>query len=578
MTNKRFRTWHRARHDRWIKIISVDLFCGAGGVSKGIEDARNRHGRKIARVCACINHDAVAISSHAANHPDALHFVEDIKTLDLTDLVRHVAQTRIRYPKAKLLLHASLECTNFSNAKGGQSREVDSRTLADHMPRYITALDPDLFTIENVREFMAWGPLVIKTVNKSGQPDHCPLRITKSKSGSGYEIGPVWIPESRTRGKDYVRWVKEVSALGYRYDWKLLDAANYGAHTSRTRLFGVFYREHDQAPAWPKPTHNKVRPGAMFPPDQLPWRPVAEVLDLDQHGASIFNRKVPLSRNTILRIRAGLEKFGNREQFMSKSYGPRDGSFSNGYADLQQPSPTITTSPQLGLVTTERFLKTYYGKGGFSSVDQPAPTLRTKDTCALVELVSSKFMLDGNGYGNSPRSLRLPAPTLLASRRNHVVVTSQWIDRQYSRSHNHSGLDQPCGTLTTSPKAALATATQFLFNPQYSSQGRGIDRPCVTLIARMDKKPPSLVTVLANSERRELVAQTPEEEDLLEYMYRHGINDILFRMLFVPELADITGFGRDYIFHGSNEVKKKHIGNAVPPLVIRRWIEAMYSK
>jgi len=228
-------------------------------------------------------------------------------------------------------------------------------------------------------------------------------------------------------------------------------------------------------------------------------------------------------------------------------------------------------------VTTERFLKTYYAKGGFTSCDQPAPTLRTKDTCALVELVSSKFMLDGSGYGNRARSLLLPAPTLLATRRNHVVVTSQWIDRQYSGTQNHSGLDQPIGALLTNPKSALATATQFLFNPQYSSQGSGIDRPCFTLIARMDKKPPSLVTVLANGERRELVAQTPEEEDLLKYMYRHGINDILFRMLFVPELADITGFGRDYIFHGSNEIRKKHIGNAVPPVVIRCWIEAMYS-
>ena len=113
-----------------IRFLYIDLFCGAGGTSTGVEAAR-LHGEQVAKVIACVNHDANAIASHAANHPDALHFVEDIRTLNLDRLLAHVEVSRKQYPAARVVLWASLECTNFSIAKGGQSRDADSRTLAE---------------------------------------------------------------------------------------------------------------------------------------------------------------------------------------------------------------------------------------------------------------------------------------------------------------------------------------------------------------------------------------------------------------------------------------------------------------
>src|ERR1035437_1625910 len=132
-----------------VKLIYVDLFCGAGGTSTGVERARH-NGTKCAIVVACVNHDANAIISHKYNHPFTLHFTEDIRTLDLTSLIVHITYMRLAYPNAKLVLWASLECTNFSKAKGGLPRDGDSRTLAEHLFRYIDALDPDLVQIENV--------------------------------------------------------------------------------------------------------------------------------------------------------------------------------------------------------------------------------------------------------------------------------------------------------------------------------------------------------------------------------------------------------------------------------------------
>jgi DNA (cytosine-5)-methyltransferase 1 len=165
-----------------IKLLYVDLFCGAGGTSTGVEKA-SHEGKKCAKVIACVNHDANAIASHAANHPDAVHFTEDIRTLELTPMVEHLAKMREKYPDAYVVLWASLECTNFSKAKGGMPRDADSRTLAEHLFRYIEAIKPHYVQIENVEEFMCWGDL-----DENGKPI------------------------SRDKGTSYLMWVKNVCA------------------------------------------------------------------------------------------------------------------------------------------------------------------------------------------------------------------------------------------------------------------------------------------------------------------------------------------------------------------------------
>lgn len=111
-----------------MKLLYIDLFCGAGGTSTGVENARYKV-EQCAKVIACVNHDSNAIASHAANHPDALHFTEDIRTLELSPLVSHTEQMRQENPNAFVVLWASLECTNFSKAKGGQPRAANGRSV-----------------------------------------------------------------------------------------------------------------------------------------------------------------------------------------------------------------------------------------------------------------------------------------------------------------------------------------------------------------------------------------------------------------------------------------------------------------
>lgn len=241
------------------QLLYIDLFCGAGGTSTGINSAR-LDDERCAEVIACVNHDAKAIASHASNHPNAMHFTEDIRTLELSPLISHLKQCRIKNPDAHVVLWASLECTNFSKAKGGQPRDADSRTLAEHLFRYIEAIEPDYIQIENVEEFMSWGE-----VDENGKPI------------------------SMDKGKSYLRWVRNVKRYGYNFEHRILNAADYGAYTSRKRFFGIFARK-GLSILFPEPTHCKNGSKNLFSELQ-PWKPVRDVLDFSNEGESIFDRK-----------------------------------------------------------------------------------------------------------------------------------------------------------------------------------------------------------------------------------------------------------------------------------------------
>ena len=52
--------------------IIIDLFAGGGGASEGIRIATGRNPD------AAVNHNPKAVAMHSANHPDTVHFTEDV--------------------------------------------------------------------------------------------------------------------------------------------------------------------------------------------------------------------------------------------------------------------------------------------------------------------------------------------------------------------------------------------------------------------------------------------------------------------------------------------------------------------
>lgn len=553
------------------RLLYIDLFCGAGGTSTGVERAR-LHGEKCARVIACVNHDKNAIASHAANHPNALHFTEDIRTLDLTELAAHVRIARDKDKDALIVLWASLECTNFSKAKGGQPRNADSRTLAEHLFRYIDTLQPDYIYIENVEEFMCWGDL-----DENGKPI------------------------SRDEGKHYMRWVSNVCKRGFDFDHRLLNSANYGARTSRTRFFGIFAR-HGLPIVFPAATHCKggSKPD-MFGSGLKPWNPVRDVLELDNEGESIFTREKPLVDRTLERIYAGLIKFvaGGKDAFIVKyNSWSKDGRYVA--PGIDEPCPTVAVQNRLGIAKVKFLSKQYSGKPEDKniSIDEPSGTITCVDHHALV---SAQF-LDAH-YGNGfSRSLDEPSPTMTCKDR-FSLVTSHFIDEQYGNG-TPADINKPANAVTTNPKhnlvsvkpwimntnygnvgsslddpAPVITANHkyhYLMNPQFASKGGSVEQPCFTLIARMDKMPPYLIT----TEQGEVAVAVFENDSpamvrIKEFMAIYGIIDIKMRMLNVRELKSIMGFGSDYILIGTQTEQKKYIGNAVEVNMSRVLCEAL---
>lgn len=501
-----------------IQVFWIDLFCGAGGTTTGIEQANAN-----ASVIACVNHDQNAILSHRINHPGCLHLTEDVRDLKVVHRLHEITTSyRKRYPGCFINLWASLECTNYSKAKGGLPRDADSRTLAHHLLPYVQRLVVDYLFIENVVEFMAWGPLDI-----NGRPI------------------------SRQNGRDFLGWKQSICALGYRYDHRILNAADYGGYTIRKRYFAQFAR--DELPIrWPKATHSKEvnsesaeRGANLFGQSYQRWRPVREVLDLADEGNSIFHRKKPLAENTLKRIYAGLLKFAK----------PRDG--------------PATSSGEQSL--TSEFLTTYYGNGASHSPNDPSPTLRTKDTVAK-------------------------------------VTFCRFIDQQYGCS-KPSNPDDPAGALTSNPKLNLVSVSTasapptnsnakecqpWILNPQFSNRGSGINRPSPTLIARMDKKPlylvraeqkasPELDTSDNDSnhpERQQTpfdLGASPTTKLIRGFMREHGIADIKMRMLKKVELLKIQGFPEDYVLQGTMTEQKKFIGNSVHTLIAEKLAETNYQ-
>ena len=615
----------------------VDLFCGAGGTSTGIQFAQ-----VYSFVAGCVNHDEKAIESHEENHPVTVHFREDIRNFEVVQqLAVLVAELRKAFPGCFISVWASLECTNFSKAKGGMPRNADSRTLAEHMFMYIEALDPDYFWVENVREFMAWGPL-----DENGRP------------------------VSRTAGRDYLKWVDNIRNYGYAFDFKIFNAADFGAYQSRERLFLQFAKKGLPL-VWPEPTHakkaKKTGTADLFNgmEKQKAWKAVREVLDLMDVGTSIFDRPKPLSENTLKRIYAGLLKFVAKgdTSFIKKYFSGRP---EGKVISLDEPAGTITTVDHQAVVSAESFivqrnngdpdskivdvdgpartltatagnqdlvqalfLNTYYGNGGSHDVESPSPTVTTKDRITKVDV---QFV--DQQYGNSlPSEIESPLNTLTANPKFNLVSAQQFIMNQYSGGGQHTDIAGPCSSVLNVPKQNLISAEPWVMSTNFNNVGKSIDEPCPTITANrkhhyiinansstcppvgLDGPAPSVtsrthiivnpswggnpsstdepcVTVIARQDKSPLYLVSTEGGDMAipvydtdsqtmvkikEFMVIYRISDIKMRMLKIQELLRIQGFPSDYKLKGTKTDQKKFIGNAVEVTQAKALADAHYK-
>jgi DNA (cytosine-5)-methyltransferase 1 len=443
-------------------ITFADMFAGGGGTTAGALCIPDLH------VSWAINHDPIAIETHAVNHPETKHYRADIRNQNVEEL------------EPVDILWASLECTEHSKAKGGGQKNVGSFMLGWEMLRYINHLNPEIIMIENVPEFVKWGKL------NNGKSDN-----------TGYE---------------YIRWVKAIENLGYNYNYRILNSADYGSPTRRVRYFGVFSKKHIKY-EFPEPTHSE-NGNNLFGLKQ--WIPCKNYIDTSYTGESIFGRefnprvkrKKPLSPNTLRRIAGGIKKFAPELHFIMQYYGNGD-----NVQSINKPLNTITTKDRHVLVSIEKqqFIADHCWNDHYNQIDEPLKPILTRQTKELITLEKKQF------------------------------ISQQYNSRGKPEANNYS-IEKPLNAITTEEKFQFITA---YFSGNKKNQNQSLNKPLNTILTGTNKK--ALITAI--------------KQGLIEF-------DIKMRFLTVDEQAEITGFPKNYFKNNEINLNQKQIqrliGNAVP--------------
>ena len=241
--------------------ILVDFFCGGGGAGTGLEMGLGR------KVNVAKNHSPAAISMHTINHPGAVHFATDVFDGD--------PDTECG-GKAVGWFHMSPDCTHHSQAAGGQPRKREIRNLSWIGLKWAGKKRPRVISLENVKQILQWGPLiakrckltgrVIKLVTETTAKGKEVIKHVVAEPGEVVPVGQQFLmPDPKRRGQTWARFVSELQRLGYAVEWRVIKACDFGAPTSRERLFKIA-RSDGQSPPTQR-NRSRVRRSGAPPPN-----------------------------------------------------------------------------------------------------------------------------------------------------------------------------------------------------------------------------------------------------------------------------------------------------------------------
>lgn len=487
--------------------IVVDFFCGGGGAGTGLEMGLGR------AVTVAKNHSPAAISMHTVNHPHAKHFTTDVFEGD--------PDTECG-GRAVGWFHMSPDCTHHSQAAGGQPRKREIRNLSWIGLKWAGMKRPRVISLENVKQILQWGRLVAKRDKVTGRV----IKLGGEVAAPG-EVVPVGqqflIPDPKQRGRTWRRFVALLEGMGYVVEWRVIKACDFGAPTSRERLF-MIARCDGQPTVWPEPTHAK-NPGK----GQQKWRTAAECIDWTVPSKSIFDRPKPLAEATLRRIAKGMMKFvihnpapfivpianwsGETVQSADEplrtitSY-PKGGAFSvvspvmvaaahgegkpggvqrwgDGSRFAGDPLATVTASGGHS-VASAHLVKFRFADEG-KALDEPLPTITSGGNykrpagAAHAMGISTVFMAQMNGGFNTTaaKSIEDPMTTVTNTGSQQQLVTATLITN--TTGHGPTDLGSPVPTVTTGQHHALCSA--HLMTLRNNCVGRGMNEPVPTLTA-----------------------------------------------------------------------------------------------
>lgn len=570
-----------------VPITILDQFCGAGGsTTAAVLELESRGFQKIdLRV---VNHNEVAIASHSVNHPDAEHFCSNVYRLG----PREVLEAGRKLD----LMMSSPTCTFFSKSRGGRPVSYDQRygrMTPWQVYRWAKELQPTRIIVENVEEFLDWGPICRRTTS-------CKEHDWEGPEKPGDICGQ---RRKEREGCYFRRWFARMLKLGYRGDSRVLNAANFGDATTRTRLY-VQFRNDGKDIQWPRETHSKDGSGDLFGPKKK-WRGAIECLDLSRPGRSIFSGK-RLADTTLERIYGGIVDREWPEPFVhalrcfidrkplpdyvqvddeeAERVGPpivarTDMHKSNASCvrDASEPLATVATSNGFGIVSpvasvpppmifqANQSRERIRGRG-VRGAEEPFQTITATGTDLGI---AEAFMLS-QASGGAARPVSEPAPTI-ATDGAHAIVAP------YYGNAKCQGVEEPLPTATTKDRFAIVMPVT---HADGSNRARDARDPFPTVTAARRGE---LAFIAAQfGEREGQKARTHSLESPLptlcakgrvQVVFTAGTKiDIRFRLAQPDELAAAMSFPEGYVLLGTKEDATRQIGNAVAVKVMRALV------
>lgn len=556
--------------------LVIDSFAGGGGASLGIEQAIGRP------VDIAINHDAEAIAMHMENHPETTHYQEDVWGVD---------PERATGGQPVALAWFSPDCTHHSKARGGKPRDKNIRGLAWVALRWAAKVHPRVIILENVEEFRTWGPL-----NRRRRP------------------------KRNRKGETFDRWVSQLRALGYAVEWRELRACDFGAPTSRKRLF-VIARCDGEPIVWPEPTHSN-RPMLGL----VPYRTAAECIDWTLPCPSIFDRPKPLAAATLRRIANGIRRYvidAERPFVINLTHGGRLESVDEPFAtitgahrgekalvapyfagvggragqsperSLDAPYHTTTAKGDTALVTPFLAGITHNKSGGQTTAgDAPMPTITTSKGGEQA-LIAPTLVQTGYGErpGQSPRSLDIEEPlgTVVGGGSKHALVAGFLAKHFGGHETPGSELPEPMDTVTSRDHHGLVASN--LVKLYGTTDGASVDEPLPTVTSggnHLGEVRAFLAAYYGNDKDGQAVTEpfrTVTSKERFGLVTVEGepyaIVDIGMRMLAPRELFRAQGFPDGYVIDpvvkGRRLTKTDQIrmcGNSVCPPIARALVLA----
>lgn len=507
--------------------LIIDNFAGGGGASTGIELALGR------RVDISINHDPEAVAMHRANHPETRHYCESVWEVD----PREVTQDR---PVG--LVWLSPDCKHFSKAKGGQPVEKKIRGLAWVALRWAATVRPRVIMLENVEEFVTWGPLV---EGADGKMRPCPKR----------------------KGREFNAFRNALRRQGYQVEHKELRACDYGAPTIRKRLF-LIARRDGQPIVWPAPTHGDPKSAAVKAKKLKPWRTATECIDWSIPCPSIFERAKPLADATCRRIAKGIMRYvvNAAEPFIvGLAHGEHSQRPGSRTRSVDEPLRTVHAGGgNFALVSPVLTEHANASSPRCMPANEPLRTICAQTKGGHHALIAPTLIQTGYGEreGQSPRApgLNKPLGTIVAGGTKHALV-SAFMAKHYGGVVGHGLHGEPLHTVTSTDHNSLVTSN--LVKMRGDNVGQPTDEPLQTVSAQgthfaevraflvkyygtdQDPRLEEPLHTVTTKDRYGLVTVAGEE---------YAIADIGLRMLAPKELFRAQGFPAGYIFeHGIDE-------------------------